>query len=663
MVSGGSPEVHRLAEIIAVAGDSAPLWLVAEVAELTPAEAAEAADTLVVRGLLSGADPVRRDPSVSWDGLAGDAGSARRHGIDRRIAQCWARTAGGVEAAAAHLLAAPPGGEAWAAPFLRDAARAATEEGRHDDAVTRLERAVDEPAEADLRTELLAELGDARERAGRPGAEEAYRQALSVAVDGWRPRIHLRLGRTLYGAGDYRRAALELERGLDGLESRDEPQAVELVAAYVAAARFDKTLSEAAARHLAPILERPGPARTPAERALLAEVALEKGIQGGQRAEVVALAMRAWADGLLLEGADPYGIALSQVAAALTWSDALAESEMVLTVAAQRAERDGEAQLLATTLYLRSWPRFYAGNLDDAEADVLTALSTEGWGMYLPSARAVLAHVLIERGAFDEAKDVLVLEDPEPWRQTVPYAMLLEARARLHMAAGELEAAATDLTDAGELMAAMGAQHPFCPWRSRLGLVRAQLGDPVAGRELVELDLSQARAADVPRPTGIALHMRGLVARLEGGDGIQDLTQAAQLLGEVGARVDQARALVEIGASLLADGHRDEARPHLHAGADLARRIGADDTVERADYHLRRAGGRPRSADDTRPGGLTASELRVARLAARGLTNAQIAAELVVTPHTVRFHLGHAYRKLEVSGREALGAALGDHSA
>ena len=48
----------------------------------------------------------------------------------------------------------------------------------------------------------------------------------------------------------------------------------------------------------------------------------------------------------------------------------------------------------------------------------------------------------------------------------------------------------------------------------------------------------------------------------------------------------------------------------------------------------------------------------MARLAARGLTNAQIAIELVVTPHTVRFHLGRAYRKLEVSGREDLGAAL-----
>lgn len=115
--------------------------------------------------------------------------------------------------------------------------------------------------------------------------------------------------------------------------------------------------------------------------------------------------------------------------------------------------------------------------------------------------------------------------------------------------------------------------------------------------------------------------------------------------------------LVELGASLLADGRREEARAPLHDGGDLARRIGADETAERADGHLRRAGGRP-PASSGAPGGLSPSELRVARLATRGLTNAEIAAELVVTPHTVRFHLGRVYRKLGVSSREDLGAAL-----
>ena len=651
-------EAGRLARAIAVIGHEAPLWLVAEAAGLDRDEAAVAADALVAAGHLTTADPVSPAPGMPMDEIAGSEDSATRHALHRRIAHAWSTTAAGTEPAVAHLLAAPPGGEDWAAPFLLEASRSATADGRHEDAVARLERAAVEPGPPALQVELLTELGDARERAGQPGVEPVYRQALAMSVDGARPGIHLRLGRHLYGAGDYRAAALELDRGLEVVESHDDPEAVELVAAYVAAARFDMTLSEAAARHLAPILERPGVAHNPAERALLAEVALEKGIQGRTRTEVVDLALRAWADGLLLQGADPYGIQVSQVAASLTWSDAFEQSDAMLTATADHADREGEAQLLGTALYLRAWPRYYAGRLAESEADVRAALATDGWEMYQPSARAILAHTLIERGAFDEALRALELVDPEPWVKTVPYAMLLEARARIHIANGDLDAAASDLEGAGELMIAMGATQPFCPWRARLGFVRARQGDVAGGLDQIEVGLEQARSADVPRPLGIALHARGLVARLDGGDGMADLQAAVEALEGIGARVDHARVLVDMGAALVADERRDDARGPLHQGGDLARRIGADEVAERADYHLRRAGGRPSRDTVDRPGGLTDSELRVARLAARGLTNAQIASELVVTPHTVRFHLGRAYRKLDVSGRDQLPGAL-----
>ncbi|MGA8217445.1 MAG: helix-turn-helix transcriptional regulator [Solirubrobacterales bacterium] len=56
---------------------------------------------------------------------------------------------------------------------------------------------------------------------------------------------------------------------------------------------------------------------------------------------------------------------------------------------------------------------------------------------------------------------------------------------------------------------------------------------------------------------------------------------------------------------------------------------------------------------------LTASERRVARLAASGMSNREIAQNLFVTVKTVEFHLGQAYRKLEISSRRELGSALG----
>jgi DNA-binding CsgD family transcriptional regulator len=50
--------------------------------------------------------------------------------------------------------------------------------------------------------------------------------------------------------------------------------------------------------------------------------------------------------------------------------------------------------------------------------------------------------------------------------------------------------------------------------------------------------------------------------------------------------------------------------------------------------------------------------LRVARLAASGHSNREIAAELFLTPKTVETHLGHAYAKLSISGRGELATAL-----
>jgi DNA-binding CsgD family transcriptional regulator len=59
---------------------------------------------------------------------------------------------------------------------------------------------------------------------------------------------------------------------------------------------------------------------------------------------------------------------------------------------------------------------------------------------------------------------------------------------------------------------------------------------------------------------------------------------------------------------------------------------------------------------------LTVSERRVAKLAADGLSNPEIAQALFVTRKTVETHLGRAYRKLGISGRGELANALGEQT-
>jgi DNA-binding CsgD family transcriptional regulator len=77
-----------------------------------------------------------------------------------------------------------------------------------------------------------------------------------------------------------------------------------------------------------------------------------------------------------------------------------------------------------------------------------------------------------------------------------------------------------------------------------------------------------------------------------------------------------------------------------------------------AQEELVAAGGRPRRVSTTGVDALTPSELRVADLAASGLSNREIAEALFVTKKAVEYHLSNVYRKLDVRGRDDLADAL-----
>lgn len=92
---------------------------------------------------------------------------------------------------------------------------------------------------------------------------------------------------------------------------------------------------------------------------------------------------------------------------------------------------------------------------------------------------------------------------------------------------------------------------------------------------------------------------------------------------------------------------------------DLAERCGGTSLTDRARTELRATGARPRRARLSGASSLTPSEQRVARMAAEGQTNRDIAQRLFVTPKTVEVHLSHAYGKLAIRSRSELSRALG----
>lgn len=119
-----------------------------------------------------------------------------------------------------------------------------------------------------------------------------------------------------------------------------------------------------------------------------------------------------------------------------------------------------------------------------------------------------------------------------------------------------------------------------------------------------------------------------------------------------------AKALVDLGSALRRAGQPNNARERLAEGMSLAHACGATALVDRAHDELLIAGARPRRPALTGVDSLTPSERRIAEMAAREMTNKQIAQALFVTLRTVEMHLSNAYAKLEIRSRRQLPEAL-----
>ena len=194
------------------------------------------------------------------------------------------------------------------------------------------------------------------------------------------------------------------------------------------------------------------------------------------------------------------------------------------------------------------------------------------------------------------------------------------------------------------------------PWRSEAGLAAQRLGRHDQARTLIAEELALAERFGAPRAIGVARRAAGLLER--GDAAVERLRSAVEPLAACGARVEQARTLVELGAAIRRAGRPGEARGTLREALVLADAAGATALARRAREELRLAGGRAPARADDRRRGLTPSERRVAELAAAGQTNRQIADALFITAKSVEWHLSNVYRKLDIRGRGQLAAAL-----
>jgi DNA-binding NarL/FixJ family response regulator len=152
-----------------------------------------------------------------------------------------------------------------------------------------------------------------------------------------------------------------------------------------------------------------------------------------------------------------------------------------------------------------------------------------------------------------------------------------------------------------------------------------------------------------------AAHASGAVA-LAAGDAataITALRRAAQAWQELEAPYEAARTreLLALACRELSD--EDAAVLELDAAREALAGLGAEPDVARVESLLGRSPGGTH--------GLTARELEVLRLVARGSSNRDIAAALVISEHTVARHLQNIFAKTGVSSRTAAGAFAHEH--
>lgn len=517
-----------------------------------------------------------------------------------------------------HLLATEPAGDEWTCRMLREHAATAMTDGDPELAAECLQRLLAEPLSDEDRWRALALLGEAEVHTDPAAALEHLTQAGGGAT----------LAYELAERGQLVDAARAL------VNVNDDLAALSIGVEHAGVVDAMPTLPE-----------------NPRRQRFWHAIAAVSHTLEGDRVQATAALKRATGRNLAVTaGSDLVDRrALQHVVTALSMMDEFDEAERLCDTALTAISGRSRPALTRLAHGLRTELALRRGALRDARR--LTLLQHDPH----VTALAPMVGALID---VNELQAAAVLLSAQGLDGEVPGSARFDAvlfqRGRLRAADGDKVRAVHDLLECGRRLEQRGVLNPaLCPWRSTAALLLAELGDRRRALSLVERELHLARRWGSASTVGVALRGAGVVT----GDA-ELLSEAVDVLRESPARLEYGRALADWGRSLRESGDELPARSVLRMAHDMAMRCGSVALMERSGRELRQAGGRRRFALAD-PALLTERESFVARRAAAGRTNKEIAGELYVTTRSVEFALTSVYRKLGVSGRRELRDALG----
>jgi DNA-binding CsgD family transcriptional regulator len=371
--------------------------------------------------------------------------------------------------------------------------------------------------------------------------------------------------------------------------------------------------------------------------------------------------------------------------------------ESMLRRARDLEPASGSLHLRTVPSWVAGWYHTCLGRFDEAEkeySDLLRRAESDGVEYWRAHALRGLAHVATLRGDAHRASDLAAegLEIAEQLDFPRTAATLLYASAYAALQLGLADAVA-EQTGRGLKLAEQADDLAFVLLHRALpGSLQLALGDSAAAAARLRVLVGQVAVAGL-RPTlqciaadaaealiavgepdqaavivaeldgmpgpvaaALATRCRGLLAAAAGdGDAAVSLLTHALDLHEQASPMplERGRTLLALGRTLRRRGRRADARVALAEAAEAFDAITAPLWGARAREELARISGRAPGS-----GSLSATELRVAELVARGLSNRQVAAELFVTVRTVESTLTKTYAKLGVRSRTELAAWL-----
>ncbi len=647
------PQASTVAAAVAILGDGAEPGHVAALSGLDPGAANAVLEALTRVEVLARVDPPTFTHPVVRAAIAAEVEADDRGRLHRDAARLLAGDGTPPERLAVHLTETPPAGDPWVVTTLEAAAAEAIARGAPGLAARFLRRALEEPPEAKQTAAVLLATGRAEARAGDPRAISHLRRAIESAPD---VTTHAHAALTLVqilGPAGQLKAGIDLALEALGRLDPDSELSRRLEAEMLSLSVMDSSQRAFAVERLArldPAMAADGQGAC----MLLAILSNEALAKVRPREEVIDLAERALGGGWLMESVLMYAHATN----ALMHSGRYAQALSVWGDFSAHARARGDVVGLALAHAFRAATHWHAGSLDEAIADADLSMHVGPARVSALTAAFALAfkiEALVLRGELNEARTALAgAAGPE---DQLPSPIVLSARGRLRFAEGRMLEALEDMRLVGRVVEQwQTANSALAPWRAEAALALRALGKTAQARELIAEEVAVARRWGDPWLLGQALRAQALVGPPE--DRLAVLEEAVTVLRVSEARLELARTLLELGVALGDTGLPGPAREALREALELATECAAPAIAERARDALIAAGGRPRRAAASGPLALTPTERRVARIAAAGVPNREIAQTLFVTEKTIETHLASAYRKLGIRARGQLAGAL-----